>query len=134
MQKNNSISQYVKGLQHIGLPTNDLKATVDFYEGLGFSAALRTVNPENGEAVVFLRLGDIVIEAYENGKAALRSGAIDHIALDVTDIEAVYDEIVKNGYTLLDEGIRHLPFWDNGVRFINIQGPNRETVEFSQML
>ena len=37
----------ITGLQHIGLPTNDMKATVAFYEKLGFTVAYRTMN--NGE-------------------------------------------------------------------------------------
>lgn len=31
------IAETINGLQHIGLPTNDLEKTVAFYEGLGFS-------------------------------------------------------------------------------------------------
>lgn len=42
------IAETINGLQHIGLPTNDLEKTVAFYEGLGFSVALRTVNEAAG--------------------------------------------------------------------------------------
>ena len=38
------------------------------------------------------------------------------------------------GFTILDEGIRSLPFWDNGIRFFNVLGPNKEVVEFGQIL
>ena len=30
--------------------------------------------------------------------------------------------------------IHFLPFWDNGVRFFTIEGPNKEKIEFSQYL
>ncbi|MDR2435541.1 MAG: VOC family protein [Treponema sp.] len=30
------IEQCLTGLQHIGIPTNDIKATIDFYKALGF--------------------------------------------------------------------------------------------------
>ena len=36
------IAETINGLQHIGLPTNDLEKTVAFYEGLGFSCLLYT--------------------------------------------------------------------------------------------
>ena len=39
----------------------------------------------------------------------------------------------KNMNTLQDE-IHFLPFWDNGVRFFTIKGPNEEKIEFSQFL
>ena len=54
--------------------------------------------------------------------------------LDVTDIERVYAEVSNLGYHELEEGIQFLPFWNHGVRFFTIQGPNSEKVEFSQML
>ena len=73
-------------------------------------------------------------QTYENHQAAERNGAVDHVALDVTDIEAVFAEIKEAGYPMLDEEIQFLPFWANGVRFFTILGPNREKVEFSQML
>lgn len=75
------IAETINGLQHIGLPTNDLEKTVAFYEGLGFSVALRTVNEAAGEQVAFLQLKELVIEAYQTGRAAGRAGAVDHIAL-----------------------------------------------------
>ena len=61
------MKERIKGMQHIGLPTNDMKATIAFYESLGFEIATRHIN--NGEDVVFLTLGNICIETYENGKA-----------------------------------------------------------------
>ena len=30
------MKERIKGMQHIGLPTNDMKATIAFYESLGF--------------------------------------------------------------------------------------------------
>ena len=32
----NPIAARVTGIQHIGLPTNDLKQTIEFYKSLGF--------------------------------------------------------------------------------------------------
>ena len=84
------IAETINGLQHIGLPTNDLEKTVAFYEGLGFSVALRTVNEAAGEQVAFLQLKELMIEAYQTGRAAGRAGAVDHIALDVADVDTLF--------------------------------------------
>lgn len=61
------IGKHVTGLQHIGLPTNDMAKTLAFYEKLGFELAYQTVN--NGEKVCFLKLANVCIETYENGQA-----------------------------------------------------------------
>ena len=40
--------------QHIGIPTNDIEATIDFYKALGFEIAFRTVNEEaDGKRLLF---------------------------------------------------------------------------------
>lgn len=114
------------------LPTNDMKATVAFYEKLGFTVAYRTMN--NGEEVVFLKHGSLCIESYENGQAKKINGAIDHIAMDVEDVEKAWEEVKALGITPIETEIQALPFWENGVRYFNIYGPNREKIEFSQML
>ena len=130
----NNFQKWITGLQHIGIPTNDLEATIAFYETLGFHTAFRTVNEAAGEKVAFLRLGDITIETYENVQAVLANGALDHVALNVTDIEEVFQTAKEKGFCTLDAEIQFLPFWENGVRFFTIVGPNKEKIEFSQYL
>lgn len=126
------IASYVTGLQHIGLPTNDLKSTLEFYQKLGFRIAQEVDN--GGTPVVFLQLGSVCVETYENGQALGYSGSIDHIALDVTDVEKAWEAVKEAGLTPIEEEIVFLPFWEKGVRFFNVWGPNHEKVEFSQVL
>ena len=128
------LSTYATGIQHIGIPTNDIETTIAFYKKLGFEIAFETVNKEADERVAFLKLGTLVVETYENKAAKLEAGAIDHVAIDVKDIEEVYSYINKNGLNSTSDTIHFLPFWENGVRFFTIEGPNKEKVEFSQFL
>ena len=106
--------------------------TIAFYENLGF--AFRTVNEAADEKVAFLKLGTLVIETYENKAAALKPGAIDHVAIDVKNIEKVHEMITGAGLNTTQDEVHFLPFWENGVRFFTIEGPNKEKVEFSQYL
>lgn len=124
----------ITGLQHIGIPTDDMEKTVAFYRILGFETALQTVNHAAGEKVAFLRMGDITLEVYENKKAAMVPGALDHIALNVTDIEKAFQMAKEQGLFMLDTKIQYLPFWEKGVKFFTVLGPNKEKVEFSQYL
>ena len=59
---------------------------------------------------------------------------IDHVALDVKDIEEIYQYINQAGLNTTQDSIHFLPFWENGVKFFTIEGPNKEKVEFSQYL
>ena len=131
----NPIAQRVTGIQHIGLPTNDLKQTIAFYQSLGFELTHQTTLPT--DYVAFLQLKNIVIEAFQAIGAPCapgKSGAIDHISLDVDDIEATWAAVKSAGHTPLEAEIDSLPYFEKGVRFFNITGPNAETIEFCQIL
>ncbi len=131
----NTIAAHVNGFQHIGLPTNDLEKTVAFYEKLGFKVIQREEIPEYH--VAFIKLKDTVIEAYESTEgpeAAGVFGAVDHIALDVDDIEAVFESVKAAGLLPEGEEIEFLPFWEKGFRFFKILDPNNAIVEFGQIL
>ena len=129
-----NLREQLNGVQHIGIPTNDIENTIEFYQKLGFEIAFRTVNEEANEKVVFLKLHTLVIETYENKAAVMQSGAINHIAIDVKDIEKVYAMINQAGLNSTQDTVHLLPFWENGVKFFTIEGPNKEKVEFSQYL
>ena len=118
------------GIQHIGVPTNDIETTIAFYTRLGFEVAHQANN--NGELVAFLRLGDLIIETYQNGKATGLAGAVDHIAINVTDVERARRLAEEMKLEIIEEGT--LPFWTNGVKYFTILGPNKEKLEFNQYL
>ncbi|MBQ8304719.1 MAG: VOC family protein [Blautia sp.] len=128
------MADYAAGLQHIGIPTTDMAETLLFYTELGFDIVHSSIQPDNGLAVHFLRLGGLTIEVYEAEAAALRTGSIDHIAIDVNDVEKAYEFICSRGMNNLEDEIHFLPYWENGIRYFNIEGPNKERIEFSQYL
>ena len=118
------------GLQHIGLPTNDMEKTLAFYTALGFEVAHQTMLGDT--AVAFFNLGNLMIEAYQNGQAVGKAGAVDHIAINVTDIVEARRIADEMGLNVIEAD--ELPFWDNGVKYFTILGPNNEKLEFNQYL
>jgi catechol 2,3-dioxygenase-like lactoylglutathione lyase family enzyme len=122
----------IKGIQHVGIPTNDIKKTVAFWESLGFKRVLETTN--DGNPVCFLKIKDTIIETYENHQGTMRYGAIDHICLGTDDIEEAFKFVKKLGHPILEGKIITLPFWEKGFRYFTVEGPNKEKVEFGQVL
>ena len=127
-----NIKDFTTGVQHIGIPTNNIEATINFYLTLGFTTALRTVN--GAEEVAFLQLHNLVIETYQNHQAAMAYGAIDHIAIDVKNIDELFKIVQRAGLKMLDTQVNGLPFWENGVKFFTIEGPIKEKIEFCERL
>jgi catechol 2,3-dioxygenase-like lactoylglutathione lyase family enzyme len=126
---------FFTGIQHIGIPTNNIKATVDFYKALGFEIASEVFLEEDNCKVCFLKMKNLMIETYESNQAAMKPGAVDHIALDVNDIDAALDFAKTGGFKLLNDEIISIPsFWSKGIKCFKIEGPNGEIVEFCQIL
>ena len=133
----------LRGLQHIGLPVTNLERSKAFYTELGFAEIMRTELPGASKSVqvAMMQHEGLTIELYqleqeERQEIAKRNdGHIDHIALDVMDIEQAYTEISAAGLEILEDNAPvFLPFWDHGVRFFTIRGPDGEKVEFNQIL
>lgn len=125
-----SYEEGITGLAHIGVPTENLETSKRFYDSIGFTLLEDFLQP-NGRPVAFFGLGNVVLEVYED-RAAGKPGAIDHIALNVHDIEAVFEGMQKLGYGALEGEIKLLDFGARRVRYFTISGPNGEKIEFSQ--
>ena len=132
----------VTGFQHLGLPVTDLKKSIEFYAQFGFVAVMRKELPASGDTikVCMLELNGFILELYQlvgQGLEEVRArshGHIDHIALDVQDIDAMFAAIQKTGIKSLEESPVFLPFWENGIYYFNILGPDGERVEFCQRI
>ena len=74
----NEIGKRVTGLQHIGLPTNDMEATLAFYQSLGFTLAHQADND--------IRLDFVETPCVRIVKLALEDG---HMVLKQTETPGV---------------------------------------------
>lgn len=122
----------VKNIAHIGYQVSDITQSLAFYEPLGFKQQQRfsKSSPQGTIEVAFIEMGDAVLELYQlpGGTPfdAPRCG-IDHLALEVSDIDAVQKALTALGYPL-DEG----PIEEKHVRFVLIRGPDGERLEFDE--
>jgi catechol 2,3-dioxygenase-like lactoylglutathione lyase family enzyme len=123
----------LQGLQHIGIPVTDLERSKAFYAQLGFAEVMRTDLPGAAEPIrVAMMLHEkMTLELYQLAQeerqaiAKRTDGHIDHIALDVIDIEQAYREVCAAGLEVLEDSAPvYLPFWDHGVRYFTIRGPD----------
>lgn len=127
-----ALKDFMTDFQHIGIPTNDLDATITFYEQLGFQVLGRF---ENGpKHFAFLQFGHLTIEAWDGGEVVATDGAINHFCMDTNDIEGAYEAAVSMNLEFVKPGIQDIPtFWDNGTRIFKFYGPNREVIEVCEI-
>lgn len=119
----------IKGISHVGIPTDDFKKSVDQYEKLGF----KLINQEDnaGSQVGFFQINDLMLEVYDSQKVST-SGAINHLAVETDDVEQALTEVKSSGFELIDPEVQHLPFWEHGISYFNFFGPNHEIIEVCQ--
>jgi catechol 2,3-dioxygenase-like lactoylglutathione lyase family enzyme len=132
----------ILGFQHLGLPVTDINRSVAFYSQLRFKPVMKTELPADGDAtkVVMMELKGFVLELYQlagDELAEVRAranGHIDHFALNVQDIDRAFEEAQAIGLTILEDAPVSLPFWDKGVKYFSVRGPDGEKVEFNQII
>ena len=132
----------ISKIQHIGIPVTNLKQSEAFYESLGFENVMTSTFLHKGEEgiVSMMQSGDVIIEIYQMPNIELseirsrKNGHIDHVAFDVEDIDAVFEELKSKNFNIVEDVSVFLPFWKNGCKYFNIIGLDGERLEFNQIL
>ncbi len=132
----------INKIQHIGIPVTNLESSESFYKSLGFQSVMNSTFEHNEGIgkVNMMQSGEVIIEIYQMPERELeeirhrKNGRIDHIAFDVSDIDSVFESIKNANFTILDHNPVFLPFWKNGCKYFNIEGPDGERIEFNQIL
>ncbi|MEA4415756.1 MFS transporter [Klebsiella pneumoniae] len=125
-----NMRELINTIAHIGYQVSDLTRSLAFYEPLGFQRQQRfsKPSPQGTIEVAFLEMAGAVLELYQLPAGtpfdAPRCG-IDHLALEVSDLDAVQQRLAELGYPI-DEG----PTEEDNVRFLLIRGPDGERLEF----
>lgn len=124
----------LKGLAHIGIQVADIAASKAFYvDTLGFTLTHEEAM-DNGVKLAFLNIGTCLLELVEVPNHAPRpAGVIDHIAIEVEDIETVVCKLIEKQVTFLTNEINESPIL-GGIKNIFFTGPDGERLEFFEYL
>lgn len=128
----------ITGLAHIGVHTDDLDKSLEFYKDiLGFVVDHVAEVHDGAVKLAFLSKGNCIIELIhipsEDIAANRQAGIIDHIALGVKDISKLVTRLEAHGisYETKEPMIVKLK---NGAKNIFFHGPSGERLEFFEYL
>jgi len=133
----------LQGIQHLAFFVTDLERSKSFYEQFGFKEKLGAEIPMEPEPVKlsFIEFSGLTLELVElpgdmhEQVGCREDGNVDHVALNVKDIDKAYAELTAAGFQALEEDAPvFLPLWENGTKYFTVRGPDGEKVEFSQIL
>ena len=129
------------GWDHLAVRAKDLKTSMSFYAELGFSMTGNGYldTPDGRIYIAFMTCKGFTLELIQMVGGAVKdpdtwkNGKIDHIALNVENVQDAFMEARSCGYELLDFGVKELPLFEKGCRFFTIKGPSGEKIEFNQV-
>lgn len=118
-----------RGVEHIGIKAINIEEGIQFYTKiLGFEFLYRK-KPGLVE-LAFLRLGGTVVELVEMKEGdKFGDGVVNHLALNVTDIEKAVDWLKENQVTLMQDKPASL---GEGRYNFFFRGPSGEKLELYQ--
>lgn len=129
---------HVRGLAHLSLFVSDIERSLAFYtKVLGFT---KTYYQDRADIFYAeIAAGNCVAEVVqwkdpsENGRWVGKRGTLDHVALEVANLDAAAAELSGAGIPIVD-GPFELPDLNGGIRGLFIHGPDGERVELLQKL
>ncbi len=125
-----------QGLGHLAFRVNDLDASVDFYNRLGFPEMLRLLNDKGEPWIVYLRItDDQYLELFPGGDGAEvpapeRTGLM-HLCLTVEDIDRAEAKLKEVGVGLMHP--RSEARGLDGNRGMWIEDPDGRQIEIMEM-
>ena len=127
----------INGLAHICVYTRDMSKSLVFYtDTLGFEVVHRT-RLDSGFGFAMVRRGSCIIELLEpedvNKVKPRTGGVIDHVALEVKDINTVFAKLKAKGVSFFTPIIDD-PNLMGGVRIAFFRGPSGESFELFEYL
>ena len=117
----------VVGLHHAGVVVANLERSIAFYgDVFGLEVAERL--DFGGERLAFLQVGPARLELIESApQAPRRTGVVDHVALDVRDLDGLLRRLEQRGVTLVDPEPIDVPGLN--ARILFCLGPDAERIE-----
>lgn len=125
------------GLAHIGLYTEDMKTSKNYYMKY-FCAAVDTerhIEKEDGSTVevAMLSIGTMVLELIEHSDKNLHKrgngGCVDHFAISVRGLDSLIDTLGNAGMIFLTNQPVARRDADGLTRYIYTTGPSGESIE-----
>ncbi|MEI8191799.1 MAG: VOC family protein [candidate division NC10 bacterium] len=120
-------------LEHATIRCRNLEDSIQFYERMFQAQLLFRRNLPGGKTIVYLRLGDSMLELMDVG-AAREAGdprelyGIHHIGIKTLDFDASYRDLKAKGAEFLVEPFSPVP----GIRLAFLKDPNGAVLEIAE--
>ncbi len=132
------MQKHYKGLGHVAVYTNDMEASISFYEKIGGKLQQRdgVMTPEGEKKLVLVEFGGFILELIQSPTPVeMPEGNIPHIAVYVDDIDKTAADLRAAGVdTFIGDEKTVMPSLFGGLENWFFTGPSGEQIELLKML
>ena len=120
-------------IEHVSIRCRDLEASIDFFRRMFGAEVMLRRELDESRKIVFLRIGDSMLELMEMGTASepvdpREHYGVHHIGIKVDDFESVYQDLQAKGADFIGEPLEPTP----GIRLAFLREPNGAVIELAQ--
>jgi catechol 2,3-dioxygenase-like lactoylglutathione lyase family enzyme len=120
-------------IEHVSIRCRDLEASIDYFQRMFDAKVILRRNLDESRKIVFLHLGDSMLELMGMGPASepvepREHYGVHHIGIKVDDFESAYRDLKAKGADFLGEPFEPTP----GIRLVFLREPNGAVIELAQ--
>jgi catechol 2,3-dioxygenase-like lactoylglutathione lyase family enzyme len=120
-------------IEHVSIRCRDLKTSIEFFRRMFDAEVILRRTPGEGRKIVFLRIGESMLELMEMGSACepvdpLTHFGVHHFGIKVEDFELAYRDLKAKGANFVGEPFEPTP----GIRLAFLKEPNGAVIELVQ--
>ena len=120
-------------IEHVSIRCRDLEASIKYFQRMFDAEVILRRIPGEGRRIIFLRIGDSMLELMEMGPGSepvepLTHYGFHHFGIKVEDFESVYKDLKAKGANFLREPFEPTP----GIKLAFLQEPNGAVIELVQ--
>ena len=120
-------------IEHVTIRVRDLEASVDYYQRMFAAQVILRRNLAGGKKIVFLRIGESMLELIAFGPAnepvdSREHYGMHHIGIKTDNFDATYKDLKGKGAEFLGEPFEPTP----GIHLVFLRDLNGAVIELAQ--
>ena len=120
-------------IEHVSIRCRDLETSVDYFRRMFRAEVMLRRELDESRRIVFLRIGDSMLELMEMGPASepvdpRKHYGVHHIGIKVDDFDSVYRDLRAKGADFVGDPFEPTP----GIHLVFLREPNGAIIELAQ--
>jgi len=119
-------------IEHVSIRCRNMESSIEYYQKMFGAQVMLRRNLPNSKQIVYLQIGDTMLELMDFGPAAdpvdpREHYGVYHLGIKTDDFDAAYRDLKAKGANFLGEPFEPTP----GIRLVFLREPNGAVIELA---